>query len=138
MMRLWKRMFFFEKLIVCYILLTAILFAIRIDFINQPAILCTTRLVTIVAIGLRLYFEKMSPIWRVIYTLFFVAMFLIFFMETQYFMHLFFPGWFDDGVIQVERYLFGRPLNVILESYYSPWLNEVIYGSYFLYYVLML
>lgn len=63
--------------------------------------------------------------------------FLIFFEEVGPLVHMIHPGWFDSYLIAFDHRLLGVHPTVWLEQYFSPWLTEIMQGSYFSYYLML-
>ncbi len=68
------------------------------------------------------------------------ALFIYFFEELHYLVHLIFPGWFDRWLIAFDFALFGAHPTVWLERFAAPAMNDLMaffYLTYYLYTVVL-
>jgi len=63
-----------------------------------------------------------------------LALFVFFFEELQYVVHLVFPGWFDAWLVQFDYALFGAHPTVWLERFATPGSSELMSLAYLTYY----
>jgi len=63
-----------------------------------------------------------------------LALFLFFFKELHYLVHLVVPGWLDSSLIRFDYALFGVNPTVWLEQFASPGLNDLMQFAYMTYY----
>ncbi len=63
-----------------------------------------------------------------------LALFLFFFEELQYLVHLIHPGWFDTYLISFDYALFSAHPTVWLERFVSPTTNDAMQFAYMTYY----
>ncbi len=64
-----------------------------------------------------------------------LALFLFFFEELHYLVHLVVPGWLDPWLIRFDYALFGVNPTVWLEQFASPALNDLMQFAYMTYYL---
>ena len=64
-----------------------------------------------------------------------LGLFLFFFEELHYLVHLVFPGWFDSWLIRFDYALFGAHPTVWLEQFASPGRNDLMQLAYMTYYL---
>lgn len=64
-----------------------------------------------------------------------LVLFLLFFEELHYLVHLAFSGWFDSWLIRFDYALFGVHPTVWVEQFASPWLNDLMQLAYMTYYL---
>lgn len=68
------------------------------------------------------------------------ALFIFFFEELHYLVHLIFPGWFDHWLVTFDFALFGAHPTVWLEQFATPATNDLMaffYLTYYLYTVVL-
>jgi len=63
-----------------------------------------------------------------------LALFVFFFEEFRYLVHLIFPGWFDAWLVQFDYSLFGAHPTVWLERFVAPASSELMSLAYLTYY----
>lgn len=64
-----------------------------------------------------------------------LALFLFFFEELHYLVHMVFPGWFDPLLIQFDFALFGVHPTVWIEQFATPARNDAMQFAYMTYYL---
>lgn len=64
-----------------------------------------------------------------------LALFLFFFEELRYLVHLVFPGWFDHWLIRFDYALFGMHPTVWIEQFATPGRSEFFQFCYMTYYL---
>lgn len=79
--------------------------------------------------------RSQHPILFLFYHWYPLALFLFFFEELHYLVHLVVPGWLDPWLIRFDYALFGVNPTVWLEQFASPVLNDLMQFAYMTYYV---
>jgi membrane-associated phospholipid phosphatase len=64
-----------------------------------------------------------------------MVLFLFFFEELHYLVHLVVPDWFDSWLICFDYALLGVHPTVWIEQFASPWLNDLMQLAYMTYYL---
>lgn len=64
-----------------------------------------------------------------------MGIFLFFFEELHYLVHIVVPGWFDVWLIRFDYALFGAHPTVWIERFASPGLNDLMQFAYMTYYL---
>jgi membrane-associated phospholipid phosphatase len=67
-----------------------------------------------------------------------IILYTAFYRETGELNHLFIGGYIDEFLITIEQRIFGlQPAVVLMQRFSTPWISELLYASYFSYYVMI-